>query len=254
MKLLRRNFKPVGAAPTAALFARLGPGFWLVEADCTPPPTHHPGGMMGQFAAECGMAVGLRTATLLQTDLGRLVVENVRGLGCALGPLAGVAVHEILVNAAIHGNLRVPSGPAREWADIVAHRRSIDAALADPMHAARVVTMVLGWNPRQLQAAIMDAGAGEAAAAPGVGGMELHDGGASLPDASLPDASLPDASLPDASLPDASLPDASEFVANSARAAGRGRLIARAARRMDVLRGGCGTRQLLDRVPTERRD
>ena len=205
MKLARRTFVPNGTDPTS-LDGRLGPGLWLVEAGSVPPPPHRPSNLVGRFVALGGMAVSLRTDTLLGIELGRMLVDQLGRDSCGVGPLAGVALHEILVNAAVHGNLQVESGPACEWQDLERRAHRIAAALRDPVRSARLVTAVLSWNATHVQAVIIDEGIGDQSGDNKRNGAAPHG------------------------------------------AAGRGRLIARAAARVAVLRGGSCTRLLLGRV------
>ena len=152
--------------PAETLAALLHPGHWLLEAGCRPPAAH------GRTAAPslaraAGMAVSLRTATLLPLMLGSLLIDRVHEEGCPVGPLAGLALHEIITNAAIHGNLAVPTGQALQWDDLVARQERIEGALNDPVYAGRLVTIVLAWNAQGLRASVLDEGGGYMTARPG---------------------------------------------------------------------------------------
>jgi hypothetical protein len=208
MKLLRRTFEPDEAIRAVAdVWENAGPGFWAVQGGCVPPPAHRPSRLLAGFAAQHGMALSLRTDTLLEGNVGATLSHRLDQFGCALGDLAGLALHEILVNAAVHGNLQVASRPAARWREREAHSSQIEAGLADPELAARVVTVALGWHATLLCACVIDEGAGYTPA-----------------------------------------PD-SQPAPSVRKAAGRGLSIARAAARVDVLRGGCCTRLLFDRAP-----
>ena len=153
------------ANPAETLAALLHPGHWLLEAGCRPPSAHSRTAGPS-LASACGMAVSLRTASLLPLMLGCLLIDRVEAAGCPIGPLGGLALHEIITNAAIHGNLAVHTGRALQWEDLVLRQQRIETALTDPLYADRLVTIVLAWNARGLRAAVLDEGAGYAAAPP----------------------------------------------------------------------------------------
>ena len=138
----------------------IDPGVWAVENGCTPPATHDPARLLGGFAAVTGMAVSLRTDTMLACQAGTALAEKLDRCGFALGCLAGLALHEIIINAAIHGNLQVASRPAVGWRERQAFISRIEAELANPGRAARAVTVALGWHEAKLCAAIVDEGVG----------------------------------------------------------------------------------------------
>ena len=132
----------------------------MIEAGSHPPTSHRPGRLLGGHRDRCGVATSLRTATLLRLDLGPALVDWLAAAGYAVGPLAGLALHEILVNAAVHGNLGVQSGPSTAWSDLTARQGLIEAALEDPLRAERLVTVALGWDAGQVAAVVADEGAG----------------------------------------------------------------------------------------------
>jgi hypothetical protein len=166
MKLERQTFR-AGETETDRPEAHYLPwlGRWLVEEGCRPPPEHRPARLLTNrlltnLEIPCAMAITLRTATLLPLDLGPALIACVRS-GCDdLPPLAELALHEILVNAAVHGNLEVSSGPASAWRDLSLRHQLIAAALDDPARAARLVTVALGWDTDHAVAAIIDQGRG----------------------------------------------------------------------------------------------
>ena len=50
----------------------------------------------------------------------------------------------MILNAVIHGNLAVGSGPAREWHDLAVREGQIAEALRDASRASRLVTVAAG--------------------------------------------------------------------------------------------------------------
>ncbi len=147
------------------LGGRLQPGRWTIEGargvtPGRPPIAHRPGSLLGSGSCGSGLAISLRTSTLLRLDIGVAVVAWLGAAGHAVAPLAGVALHEILVNAAVHGNLGVPSGPSASWSDLDIRDAAIAAALEDPHLAGRFVTVALRWGGGEVVAIIADEGAG----------------------------------------------------------------------------------------------
>ena len=106
------------------------------------------------------MAISLRSATLLRSNFASVLMARLEAQGCAFDQLATLALHEILLNAAIHGNLDVASGPSANWSDLATRTSLIAAALQDPVRAARSVTVALGWDARWVSAVVADQGAG----------------------------------------------------------------------------------------------
>jgi hypothetical protein len=145
----------------------LRPGYWLVEAGGAPPPSHRPALMLGEVSGGIGAAVSVRTRTVLHAELGPTLIHWLGARGCDLGALADVALHEVVLNAAIHGNLEVPSGASGNWADLEARAVLVAAALTDARRAGRVITAAIGWNISVAVVAVADEGRGyEAAVAP----------------------------------------------------------------------------------------
>ena len=142
------------------LCSALRPGTWLVEAGHTPPPAHRPERLIAGRPCAAAAAISLSTATLLESDLGQAIVVWLRAAGCDLEPHAGLAVHELLLNAAIHGNLEIGSGPSTNWRDLSARQRDIAAALQDMTRSGRVLTMAVGWSAQMVAIFIADQGAG----------------------------------------------------------------------------------------------
>jgi hypothetical protein len=210
MRLCRRIFGATAAERTAGALARLyKPGFWIVEAGCEPPPSHRPAGLLRGMAPQHRMAVSLRTATLLGLLPADAMTEALGIADETMNGIAGLALHEMLVNAAVHGNLQVETGAASTWQDMSVRERMIEHALGDPVRANRVVTVAAGRETNAAYAVIADEGEGYVAQALG------------------------------------------EAAASSARrGAGRGMLFARAAARVDVLRGGRCVRLTFPRGPS----
>ena len=139
---------------------------WLVEAGHAPPPAHSPERLLAGRHCEAAAAISLSTATLLESDLGQALAAWLQSCGCAVGPLAALAVHELLLNAAVHGNLEIGSGPSVNWHDLSARQSMISAALQDSTLSARVLTVVAGWNARAAVVVIADQGPGYGEIAP----------------------------------------------------------------------------------------
>ena len=161
MRFTRESFQPdVPTFDAVWLCEHMRAGSWMAEAGGQPPHAHHPLVLLADPVGQSGMAVSLRSATLLQLNLGSALIERLAAQGCAVGPLAGLALHEILVNAAIHGNLEVMSGPSTAWSDLASRDSMVTAALANPRLAARFVTLAVWWDAESLVAVIADEGAG----------------------------------------------------------------------------------------------
>jgi len=144
----------------AALCGRLVPGRWAIEAGYEPPPWHDPARLLSGRGALEAIALSLGSATALGLDLGPVLAGHLAELGVPPGPLAGVALHELIVNAAIHGNLDVGSGRSAQWWELAERQSAIIRALADPVCAARVVTVAIGWHATDITAVIADEGDG----------------------------------------------------------------------------------------------
>lgn len=136
------------------------PGRWLVEAGTTPPPEHRPALLLGDMAADTGMALTLRTASALHLDMSLALIGWMGSQGCPLPEGADVAFYEVLLNAAIHGNLRVASGPSKTWRDLEVRGVQLAEALHDPARAGRVVTAAIAWNISVAVLAVADEGPG----------------------------------------------------------------------------------------------
>jgi hypothetical protein len=149
-----------------ALCARLTPGCWMIEVGLQPPSTHDPERLRLGDGLIGGLALSLSGATLINLSLGPALVDRLTMLGPSLGPLAGLALHELIVNAVIHGNLHVESGGSCEWGDLTKRQVALAKALADPSRARRVVTIAAGWRAGEVVVAIADEGEGYDVTAP----------------------------------------------------------------------------------------
>ena len=85
----------------------------MIEAGHQPPPSHDPERLPLGEGLIGGLALSLSSATLIGLSLGPALVDRLSALGLRLGPMAGLALHELIVNAVIHGNLRVQAGRSR---------------------------------------------------------------------------------------------------------------------------------------------
>ena len=151
----------------AALCKRLLPGRWAIEAGYEPPPWHDPARLLSGRGVLDAIALSLGSAAVLNLDLGPSLAEHLAGLGVSPGPLAGLALHELIINAAIHGNLSVGSGRSAQWRDLAERQSAIAGALANPVCAARAVTIAIGWHAAGITAVIADEGEGyDTAASP----------------------------------------------------------------------------------------
>jgi hypothetical protein len=143
-----------------ALCAHLIPGGWMIEADSYPPASHDPARLPLGDSVASAFAFSLTSATAIRLGLGPALVDRLASLGPCVGPLAALALHELIVNAVIHGNLQVASGRSGQWQDIDKRQTLIAQSLADPQRAARVVTVAVGWGSGQVVAVIADEGSG----------------------------------------------------------------------------------------------
>ncbi len=164
----RDSFKPDFSGNGPAISAsQLRCGHWLVEADRGPPPSHQPARLLADVAGQSAIAISLASATLLELNLVTVVVSRLSDAGCVLGePFATLALHEVLLNAVIHGNLGVASGPAAAWRDLALRETLIAAALADAALAGRLVTLAIGWGADRITVVVADEGAGWDVVAP----------------------------------------------------------------------------------------
>ena len=69
-------------------------------------------------------------------------------------------MHELLLNAAIHGNLAIGSGASTNWRELSQRQTMIANALQDKAHSARLLTVAIGWNARLVALVVADQGGG----------------------------------------------------------------------------------------------
>ncbi len=161
MKFVRGVFPSDGTTLERAVLAeRLSSGTWLLETGTTPPRTHEPGLLLAPMHALAGTAVSLRSITLMRCNLGAALIDWLHTAGCTVTEHADLALHEMLLNAAIHGNLEVAAGASNVWAELDERQALIEIALKDPRRVARVVTVAVGWNETNGLAVVIDEGAG----------------------------------------------------------------------------------------------
>ena len=152
--------------PDAAFPAdRLRQGVWLIEDGLDLPADHDPQALLQMAGSEIHAAISLRTPSLLRANLAQVLAQWLERLGGPLAPAGILALHEVVLNAAIHGNLEVASGPLSNWSNLIARDKLIESALQDPRLAARAVTVAMGWGRDGVRrAAVADQGAGYVAA------------------------------------------------------------------------------------------
>ncbi len=143
-----------------SLCTLLHPGAWVIETGFTPPPAHRPERLLAEWPCDAACAISLSTATLLQRDLGQAIAAWIQAAGREIGPLAGLALHELLLNAAIHGNLAIGSGASTNWRELSQRQTMIANALQDKAHSARLLTVAIGWNARLVALVVADQGGG----------------------------------------------------------------------------------------------
>ena len=151
-----------------ALCARLAPGRWMIEAGHQPPPSHDPDRFSFGEGLIGGLALSLSSSTVIGLSLGPALVDRLSALGLPLGPMAGLALHELIVNAVVHGNLGVEAGRSGDWADLAKRQASLAEALADPSRSTRMVTIAAYWRAGEVIVAIADEGEGYDVSAPRV--------------------------------------------------------------------------------------
>lgn len=197
----------------SALARLLRPGGWLTES-AHPPAAHRPEILMQHFHGTAGTGISLHSDTVLNMDLAALIIDKLAEEGCLLEGLARVALHEIVLNAAIHGNLEVDSGASNDWAALAFRQQAIDAALRVTARAHRNVTIACAWNDTTACLVVADEGRGY--------------------DAANLTAPLPQPPPPPGGM---------------RRGAGHGLLIARAAADVHILQGGRCVRLAFARQP-----
>jgi hypothetical protein len=161
MPFCRETFLRDAQSPDAGvLCAALAPWRWIIESGYDPPAEHDPGCLLPSNVLAGAFALSLGSPSAVAASLGPALVDRLTELGCAIGPMAGLALHELIINAVIHGNLQVQSGHSNIWQDLVERQSAIAKALADPLRAARTVTIAVGWQANETIAVIADEGDG----------------------------------------------------------------------------------------------
>ena len=151
-----------------ALCARLAPGRWMIENGHQPPPSHDPERFSFGEGLIGGLALSLSSPTVMGLSLGPALVDRLSILGLPLAPMAGLALHELIVNAVVHGNLGVKAGRSGVWADLAKRQATLADALADPSRSTRMVTVAAYWRAGEVVVAIADEGEGYDVSAPRV--------------------------------------------------------------------------------------
>ncbi len=144
----------------------LHPGSWLIEEGYVPPPAHRPERLLAEWHCNEASAISLSTTTLLKGEFGPAIAAWMQAAGCEIGPLAGLALHELLLNAAIHGNLEVGSGASTSWQELSSRQSMIADALRNASRSERMLTVAIGWNAQLVAVVIADQGAGYQEPAP----------------------------------------------------------------------------------------
>jgi hypothetical protein len=76
-----------------ALYARLAPGRWTIEAGHQPPPSHDPNRFPLREGLTDGLALSLTSTTLIGLSLGPALVDRLSALGLATGPRAWLCMN-----------------------------------------------------------------------------------------------------------------------------------------------------------------
>jgi len=148
------------SSDAAALCAELSAWRWTIEAGYDPPDEHDPARLVPHDGMSGAFALSLGSATAIGLSLGPALVDRLVDFGVVVAPLAGLALHELIINAVIHGNLSVPSGRSDAWCDLGKRHHGIAEALADPVRSARTLTIAVGWRAGAAIAIVADQGAG----------------------------------------------------------------------------------------------
>ena len=140
--------------------ADLLPCAWAIEAGRSPPHWHDPGRLLQGRSHRNGLAVSFSSGVVLNLNLGTSLIDLVSSPAPWLSPMFGLALHELIINAVVHGNLRVASGNSATWSDLSARQSAILQAMADPARAGLMVTVALAWSDDGLEATVADEGDG----------------------------------------------------------------------------------------------
>jgi hypothetical protein len=161
MKLTRTTFVlDASTDDAAAVCDQLAPSAWIVEAGYCPAPAHDPDCVPIWHELSAGVALSVCSNTALRLPLGLALIDWFSKKGYVLSPLASLALHELIVNAAIHGNLGVSSKNLNIWQDLSDREAVIADSRRDPLLCNRLVTVALGWTDDCLVVIISDEGDG----------------------------------------------------------------------------------------------
>lgn len=147
---------------TAALTA---PFVGLVESGHTDPSCWTQGGKRFRLHLQCGgLALALRTATAYAEDAAHLfsgaLHPFLRDSGFVCPADLELVVHEALANAMLHGNLEVNRTPSGSVEEMLHFGEKVEAALAAPHLADRMVWLSAAIIGHTLHLAVEDQGAG----------------------------------------------------------------------------------------------
>lgn len=161
MKFIRETLRCDASDPDpVALCAQLTPGHWLIEDGYQPPSCHAPGLLQLGHALVNGLAFSLSSGTLINLTLGPALIDRLAQLDLLFSPLAGLALHELMTNAVIHGNLQVASGVSGDWNDVAQREFAIAELLTHVSRAARMTTVAVGWCACEVVFVVADEGNG----------------------------------------------------------------------------------------------
>ena len=161
MRFVRATFDPRLTVSTIA--PRSGQSrarIWSVEAGLCPPRAHSPRVLLADGDIDGALVYSVSSSTALRTEFAALFTQNLAAEGCDISAFAQLALHEVIYNSVVHGNLCVSSGPSKVWGDLASRQQNISAALADAAKANRPVTVAAGWNVRHLTIIVADQGDG----------------------------------------------------------------------------------------------
>lgn len=147
---------------TAALTA---PFVGLVESGHTDPSCWTRGGKRFRLHLQCGgLALALRTTTAYAEDAANLfsgaLHPFLRDSGFVCPADLELVVHEALANAMLHGNLEVNRTPSGSVEEMLHFGEKVEAALAAPHLADRMVWLSAAIIGHTLHLAVEDQGAG----------------------------------------------------------------------------------------------
>ena len=161
---MKRTFKTFVCDATIddamSICDQLDVGIWAVEAGYNPVPAHDPDCVPAWCGLSDGIALSVTSATALRLTLGPALMLCLNKQGRFVDPLASLALHELIVNAAVHGNLGIHPKSLNIWNDLAKKEAAIVAARESPFLCKRLVTIALGWTDDRVVAIISDEGNG----------------------------------------------------------------------------------------------